>query len=207
MVTQKKFVPIFFLTSIALIFIWSAIKPHDYFTWLLEVAPAIIGGTVLLLTFKKFKFTTLVYILIWVHAIILIVGGKYTYELNPLFEWIKHTFELARNNYDRLGHFAQGFIPALIIREVLLRKSPLQRGKWLFVIVCSMCLSISAIYEFVEWWTAVGMGNSADAFLGSQGDIWDAQWDMFLAFIGSIIAQITLGRFHDKQLNKLDELI
>jgi len=200
---SKKNIAYSFIVVLIIIFIWSAIRPHDYFTWMLEVMPAVLGAIVLLITYKRFKFTSLVYILMWFHAIILIVGGKYTYELNPLFEWLKELFGWSRNYYDRLGHFFQGFVPALIAREVLIRVAKVRRGGWLIFIVISICLAISALYELIEWWVAAGMGKSADAFLGSQGDIWDAQKDMFLALIGSVVGLLVFSRLHNKQLDKI----
>lgn len=165
--------------------------------------PALLGVIVLLVTYNKFRFTNLAYFLMWMHAIILIVGGHYTYAEMPLFNWFRDTFELNRNYYDRLGHFAQGFFPAIIAREILLRLSPLKTGKWLFFIVVCIGLSISAFYELIEWWVAAATGSAAEAFLGTQGDVWDTQWDMFLALFGAIFSQLTLGGVHDKKLQKL----
>jgi len=182
------------------VFVWSGIGPKDYYTWVLEVLPAVIGLIAVLITYNRFRMTNLIYLLICIHAIILVVGGHYTYAEMPVFNWLRDEFGLARNYYDRLGHFAQGFIPALIAREVLLRKTPLQRGKMLFFLVVSICLAISAFYEFIEWWVAVASGEAAEDFLGTQGDVWDTQWDMFLAFCGAIISQLVLSRWHDKQL-------
>lgn len=179
---------------------WSAWQPKDMFVWFLEVVPAIVGGVVLVVLYRRFRFTDLVYVLILVHAIILMIGGHYTYAEMPLFNWLRDEFGLARNYYDRLGHLAQGFAPAIIAREVLLRKTPLQRGGWLFFLVVCFCLALSACYEFVEWWVAVASGTAADAFLATQGDVWDTQWDMFLAFCGAIAAQLLLSRVHDRQL-------
>jgi putative membrane protein len=192
--------PFFLLISLSGIFIWSAVNPHDYFTWLLEVMPAIIGVFILISTYNKFRLTTLSYVLLWIHAVILIVGGHYTYAEVPLFNWIRDAFSLGRNHYDRVGHFAQGFVPAIIAREILLRASPLKRGGWLFFIVVSVCLSISAFYELIEWVVALATGTAADAFLGTQGDVWDTQRDMFLALTGAVIAQVLLARLHDRQL-------
>lgn len=185
-------------------FIWSAIAPHDYFTWLLEVFPVLIVLPLLLATYSRFKFTRLVYSLILVHAIILLVGGHYTYAEMPLFSWLRDTYTLDRNYYDRLGHVAQGFIPAMVAREILLRRSPLQAGKWLFFVVSSVCLAVSACYEFLEWWVALASGSDANAFLATQGDVWDTQWDMLLALLGAISAQLLLARVHDKQVAKSD---
>jgi len=154
-------------------------------------------------TWQRFPFSRLAYALMVVHAIILLIGGHYTYAEMPLFNWLRDTFELSRNYYDRLGHFAQGFIPAIVAREILLRNSPLQRGKWLFFIVTSICLAISACYEFIEWWVALASGTNAEAFLATQGDVWDTQWDMFTALIGAIAAQLMLRRMHDRSMAAL----
>lgn len=196
----------FFLTLFAVltvVFVWSAIAPHDRLTWWLEVFPVLIALPVLVFTYKKLKFTRMVYVLILVHAIILLVGGHYTYAEVPLFNWLRDTFELSRNYYDRVGHFVQGFVPAIVAREILLKKSPLVAGGWLSFIVTCICLSISACYEFIEWWVAVVSGSGADAFLGTQGDIWDTQWDMFTALLGAITAQLLLASQQDKQMGKM----
>ncbi len=184
----------------------SAIHPHDRLTWVLEVFPFFIAVPLLFATWRRFPLTPLLYRLILVHVFILFVGGHYTYAEVPLGNWLRELFHLARNPYDRIGHFAQGFVPALITREVLLRRTALVRGGWLFFIVVSVCLAISACYEFIEWWSAVLLGQGADAFLGSQGDQWDTQWDMFTALIGAIAAQLTMSRIHDRQLAQLEEL-
>ena len=187
----------------ALVFIWSAYHPHDYFTWFLEIFPAVIGGAVLLATRKTFPLTPLVYVLIACHMIVLMIGGHYTYAEVPLFNWLRDTLVLSRNHYDRVGHFMQGFVPALITREILLRKTPLRPGKLMFFIVVCVCLAISAAYELLEWLVAELTGTAATAFLGTQGDVWDTQWDMFFALVGSITAQIALGRLHDRELLQL----
>ena len=185
------------------VLVWSAIHPRDLFTWFLEVLPALIGLAVILFTYMRFRLTNLVYLLVLIHMIILIIGGHYTYAEMPIFNWIRDSFHLARNYYDRLGHFAQGFIPAIIVREILLRKSGLQRGKLLSVIIISICLAISASYELIEWGVAEDTGSSADAFLGTQGDVWDTQWDMFLALWGATISLMSMSNLHDKFLRKL----
>jgi putative membrane protein len=196
-----KPVNIFLMVSLAGIFVWSMISPYDWFTWVLEVAPAVVGAAVVLIAFLKgFKFTQLVYVLMWLHAIVLIVGGKYSYALNPGFEWLKEVLDLERNYYDRLGHFMQGFVPAMIAREVLLRLKVVVRRGWLFFIVVCICLAVSALYELIEWWVAMGTGESAESFLGTQGDVWDAQWDMCLALTGAILAQLIFGWIHDRAL-------
>ena len=184
----------------------SAIGPRDSFTWLLEVAPVLIGVPILVATRSRFPLTPLLYRLLALHALILIVGGHYTYAEVPAGFWVRDALGLGRNHYDRLGHFAQGFVPAILAREILLRRSPLRPGRWLFFLVVCVCLAFSAFYELIEWWTAVGTGEAATAFLGTQGDIWDTQWDMFLALIGALIALIALGRVHDRQLARLDQV-
>src|SRR5713101_3192740 len=181
----------------------SGIAPYDRTTWWLEVFPVLIAGPVLVLTARRFPLTPLTYTLLAVHALVLIVGGHYTYARVPLGFWVQDWLGLARNDYDRLGHFAQGFVPAILIREILLRTSPLRPGRWLFVIVTAICLAFSACYEFFEWGAAVAGGNAADAFLGTQGDVWDTQSDMFCALIGAIVAQLTLAGVHDRSLAKL----
>jgi len=203
MVVQNKLYHIILLSSFVALLILSAIKPHDYFTWFLEVIPAIIGSAILVVVYRKFKFTNLTYSLIWVHALILIVGGHYTYAEVPLFNWLKEVLDLSRNHYDRVGHLAQGFIPAIVAREILLRTSPLRPGKWLFFIVVCICLAISSSYELIEWGVAELTGSAADAFLGTQGDVWDTQWDMLLAFCGAIISLVVLSGEHDKQLKEI----
>ncbi len=180
--------------------IWSGINPKDQFTWLLEVLPALIGFIILAFTYNRFRLTTLTYTLILIHSIILMVGGHYTYAEVPLFDWLKDVFELERNNYDKVGHLAQGFIPAIIAREILIRKSIVAGKGWLIFIIVCICLAISAFYELIEWWVAVLSGESAEAFLGTQGYIWDTQSDMLLALLGAVIALILLSRMHDKQL-------
>ncbi len=182
---------------------WSGVAPHDRFTWFLEVAPVLVGLPIVLLTARRFPLTPLAYTLLALHACILMVGGKYTYAEVPLGFWVRDAMGWTRNHYDRLGHLAQGFIPALVAREVLLRTSPLRPGKWLFFLVLCFALALSATYELVEWWTAAGTGEAADAFLGTQGDVWDTQWDMMLAGIGAITSQLLLSRWHDRQLRAL----
>lgn len=195
---------IIWLGIFLLVFIWSAIHPADYFTWFLEVIPALIGLVALALTYPKFKFTTLAYTLILIHCIILMIGGHYTYAHVPLFDWLKDIFDLQRNNYDKVGHFAQGFIPAIISREILIRKNIIHGEKWLSFFVVCFCLALSAFYELIEWWVAISTGESAEAFLGTQGDIWDTQSDMALALLGSVCALLFLSRFHDREIKKTD---
>ncbi|BBP03168.1 membrane protein [Sulfuriferula plumbiphila] len=182
---------------------WSGIHPHDYFTWLLEVAPVLIALPLLIATRKAFPLTPLVYLLIALHSAILMVGGHYTYAEMPAFNWLRDTFDLARNHYDRVGHFAQGLVPALLTREILARRTPLQPGKMLFFLVVCVCLAISATYELIEWGVAEASGSDAVAFLATQGDVWDTQKDMALALLGSILGQLGLARLHDRQLRAL----
>ena len=183
----------------------SGIAPHDRLTWLLEVAPILIAVPVLVATARRFPLTSLAYRLIFVHALILMLGGHYTYAEVPLGDWVADALGLARNPYDRLGHLAQGFVPAIVVREILIRRSPLRSGKWLTFLVVCVCLAISAAYELVEWWSALLGGENADAFLGTQGDQWDTQWDMFTALVGAIAALALLSRYHDRQIARLEE--
>jgi putative membrane protein len=185
------------------VLVWSGINPHDYFTWFLEIFPAIIGLLVLALTCKKFKLTNLLYTLILVHCIILMVGGHYTYAEVPLFDWLREAFGQARNNYDKVGHFAQGFIPAMITREILLRHKVVNGRAWLNVFIVTMSMAISVSYEFIEWFVAELSGESAESFLGTQGYIWDTQSDMLYATIGAIMALILLSKIHDRLLQKV----
>lgn len=180
-------------------FIWSGILPHDYFTWMLEVLPALIGLCVLLLTFKKFSFTDLTYIMILAHCYILFVGGHYTYAEVPLFDWLKDVFHQSRNNYDKVGHFAQGFVPAMIVRELFVRQEVVKRSWLSFLTVC-VCLSISACYEFLEWFVSLLSGESGDSFLGTQGYVWDTQSDMLFATIGAMNMLVFFSGIQDKQI-------
>ncbi|NQZ54217.1 MAG: DUF2238 domain-containing protein [Piscirickettsiaceae bacterium] len=191
---------IFWLTIFIAVFIWSGINPKDQFTWFLEVLPAAIGLMVMAYTYKSFKLTSLVYILILIHCIILMIGGHYTYAEVPLFNDL---FGSSRNNYDKVGHFAQGFVPALITREIILRKNVIQGARWqVFFIIC-FCLALSAFYELIEWGVALLSDQAAEAFLGTQGYIWDTQSDMGFALLGAIIALISLNKLHDRQLANL----
>ena len=186
------------LTLVALVV--SGIGPYDRTTWYLEVAPVVIGAAILIPTYRRFPLTPLLYRLIFVHALVLILGGHYTYARVPPGFWAQDLFDLARNHYDRFAHFVQGFVPALLAREVLVRKSPLRPGGWLFFLVVCVCLAFSATYELLEWAAAVAGGSAADEFLGTQGDVWDTQWDMFMALLGAITALLTLSRVHDREL-------
>ncbi|MGF1862871.1 DUF2238 domain-containing protein [Photobacterium profundum] len=185
------------------VLIWSGIQPKDTFTWFLEVVPAIIGFIILALTYRSFRLTPLVYQLILIHCVILMVGGHYTYAEVPLFDYIKDAFELSRNNYDKVGHFAQGFIPALICREIVIRNNVINGRWWQFFFVVCFCLAFSAFYELIEWWVAAASGEDAEAFLGTQGYVWDTQSDMMLALIGAVTGLLTLRRWHDKQLSTI----
>jgi putative membrane protein len=178
----------------------SGVGPRERATWLMEVTPTLLALPLLALTYRRFRFTSLVYVALAVHAAILALGGHYTYAEVPLGFWVRDALGLARNHYDRLGHLAQGFVPALLARELLLRTSPLRPGRWLFTLVTLSVLGTSACYEFVEWWAALLLGQGADAFLGTQGDPWDTQWDMFMCFCGAMLAQLALGRLQDRQL-------
>ena len=183
-----------------LVLVWSGIDPKDQFTWLLEVFPAIVGGLLLLITFKSFPLTPLLYLLILIHCIVLMIGGHYTYAEVPFFEGL---FGAERNNYDKVGHFAQGFIPAILAREILIRKQVVSGRAWLNLFIVSVCLAFSAFYELIEWWVALLTGEDAEAFLGTQGYIWDTQSDMGLALTGAICAILLLSRWHDQQLKEL----
>ena len=186
------------------VLLWSGYQPKDTFTWFLEVLPALIGFVFLLFTYKKFPLTPLLYTLILIHMIILMVGGHYTYAEVPLFDTIKEMFDQTRNNYDKVGHFAQGFIPAILARELLLRLEVVKASKlWLNYIIVSIVLAFSAFYELIEWWVALSSGEDAEAFLGTQGYVWDTQSDMGFALLGGILALIILSRLHDKQLRKV----
>ena len=190
------------LASALVVLVWSGIEPLDRFTWLLEVAPVLIGLPILLALRRRWRFTRLVYTLLWLHAIILMVGGKYTYAEVPLGFWLQDAFGFARNHYDRIGHFAQGFIPAMLAREILIRRSPLAGSRWLpFLVVC-VCLAFSALYELIEFWTALTTGEAAEAFLGTQGDVWDTQWDMQMALVGAVVALLALSGLQDRQLEQ-----
>lgn len=181
----------------------SAIQPHDYFTWFLEVIPAVIGLTALISTHHKFQFTTLTYLFILIHSYILFVGGHYTYAEVPLFDWVRDAFHQSRNNYDKVGHFAQGFIPAMIIRELLYRLDVVKKGAWLSFVTISICAAISAFYELIEWFVAISTGDSSNSFLGTQGDIWDTQSDMLWATIGALVMVVLFSKIQDSEIAKI----
>jgi putative membrane protein len=191
------------LSWFAVVLVASSFGPSDRFTWLLEVGPIFVGAPLLVWSRERFPLTSLLYALIGVHAAILALGGAYTYAEVPFGFWLQEVFSMARNPYDRIGHFAQGFIPAILAREILLRRTPLERGRWLSLLGVSVWLGLSALYELFEWWTAVASGEAAEAFLGTQGDVWDTQWDMFLAATGACVALLLLSRVHDRQLEKV----
>jgi putative membrane protein len=192
--------PIALLAIGGVLLAWSGISPADRTTWILEVFPIFIAVPLLLATARRFPLTPLAYRLIFVHALILMLGGHYTYAQVPIGFWMQRVFGFTRNHYDRIGHLAQGFVPAIIAREILIRRSPLRPGRWLFFIVLSVCLAISACYEFIEWWSALLGGSAADAFLGTQGDPFDTQAVMFMALIGAVLAQVLLAGVHDRQI-------
>ena len=195
--------PMFLLIAALALLALSRVGALEPGTWVLEIAPILLIAPILVVTAKRFPLTPLVYRLLFLHAIVLMVGGHYTYAKVPLGFWAQDALGLARNHYDRLGHFAQGFVPAMLAREVLLRRSPLHRGKWLTFLVVCVCLAVSATYELIEWLAAVLGGSAADAFLGTQGDVWDTQWDMFMALVGATTALLVLSRVHDRQLARL----
>ena len=186
------------------VLIWSVTAPKDLFTWFLEVLPALIGLVLIVMTFRRFPLTPLLYWLILAHCIVLMVGGHYTYAEVPLGEIIKPWFGFERNNYDKLGHVFQGFVPAIIAREILIRLKIVESNRWRYFFIVCVCLAISAVYELIEWGVALGSGQSAEAFLGTQGYIWDTQSDMALALVGAIAALQLLGKFHDRQLRELE---
>jgi putative membrane protein len=199
---KKPNEPLILLLTGLLLLALTAIHPHDYPTWWMEVAPIFIAVPILIATYKNYPLTPLLYRLLFLHALILMVGGHYTYAEVPLGYWMQDWFGFARNNYDKIGHLAQGSIPAMLFRELLLRSSPLKQGKLLFTLVTASCLAVSAVYELIEWAAAEMMGQGADAFLGTQGYAWDTQSDMLMALIGAISAQVLLGKVQDTQLKR-----
>jgi len=192
--------PLILLALAGLALVGSGVRPFDRTTWWLEVAPILIGAPILVATFRRFRLSPLLYRLLFLHALILMVGGHYTYARVPAGFWVQDWLDLSRNHYDRLGHLAQGFIPAILAREILLRRTPLRRGGWLFFLVVCVCLAISACYELIEWWAAGIGGAASEAFLGTQGDEWDTQWDMFLALAGAITSLLVLRGVHDRSM-------
>jgi putative membrane protein len=197
---RPRRLPLLLLGLVLLALVVSGIQPHDRLTWLLETVWVMIGVPVVLLTWRRFPLTTLLCCLLAAHALILILGGHYTYARTPVGDWLRDTFDLSRNPYDRIGHFAQGFVPAILVRELLTRTSPLRGSRWLAPLVVCACLAFSALFEMIEWWAAVIGGEAAEDFLATQGDVWDTQWDMFLALVGAVAALLALSRLHDRQL-------
>jgi putative membrane protein len=195
--------PLIWLAIFSLTLAWSAWNPHDYPTWWLEVAPALIVLIVLFLTRERFPLTPLAYWLILIHSIILMVGGHYTYAEVPVGDWVRDWTGGSRNNYDKLGHLAQGFIPAIVIREILVRNYVIAKRGWLAVIVVCICLAISAFYELLEWWVALLSDDAAESFLGTQGYVWDTQSDMFMALLGASLALLVFSRYHDRQMTSM----
>lgn len=205
MTTKQRLGATLWLVVFFAVFIWSAIEPKDYFTWLLEALPAIIALFLLTFTYQRFPLTPLLYVLILVHAVILMVGAHFTYAEVPLFETFKDWFGFERNNYDKLGHLAQGFVPAILARELLIRHQVVKSPPWRHLFIISVCLAFSAFYELIEWWVALASGAGAEAFLGTQGYIWDTQSDMGFALLGAILALLTLPKWHDQQLARLTQ--
>ncbi len=201
---KQKFTHGILLATGVAVLAWSAVSPHHWPTWVAEVAPAIIGWAIMIAVYRRFRFTTLAYAAAWFFGVILIVGGHYTYQRVPPGLWARDALGLARNHYDRFGHFSQGFTPAILAREVLLRTSPLRAGKWLFFVVICIAVAISAGYELFEWGSATVVGESgADEFIAAQGDKWDAQKDMFMALLGALAAQLFLARYHDRAIARI----
>jgi putative membrane protein len=200
---MKKYYTVILLFMAGLI--CSAINPHDYFTWMLEVFPAILGLLTLIFTFRYFKFSTLTYVLILLHCYILFIGGHYTYDQVPLFNWVKDVFHQSRNNYDKLGHFAQGFVPAFITREIFIRRNIIQKKSWIPVLTVTVCMAISMLYEFLEWFVSIISGQAGDSFLGTQGDIWDTQSDMLFATIGAICMLALFAKIQNKAIGQMQQ--
>ena len=200
----SRTLPAVLFAVVAVALVVSGIRPYDRLTWFLEVLPVLIAAPLLVATQRSFPLTPLAYWLIAIHGLILLLGAHYTYARVPLGSWMQDAFGFERNHYDRIGHLMQGFGPAIVIRELLLRTSPLVPGKWLFTLVLFSVLGVSATYEFTEWWAALAGGDAAGAFLGTQGDVWDTQWDMFLAGCGAIASQLLLTRMHDRQVAARD---
>jgi putative membrane protein len=201
----RRVLPVVLLGIVVLALLLSGLRPYSRLTWSLETVWIFVGIPIVLLTWRRFPLTDLLCVLLAIHALVLIVGGLYTYARVPFGFWLQDVLNLSRNPYDRIGHFAQGFVPAILVREILVRRSPLRGSRWLGPVVVSVCLAFSAFFELIEWWTAVAGGSAADDFLATQGDVWDTQWDMFLALLGAITSLLLLSRFHDRQVAKLGE--
>jgi putative membrane protein len=206
MARPRRLTPPILLAVVVLALVASAIRPYDRLTWLLEVFWVILAVPLILLTWRRFPLTSLLCFLLAIHALILIQGGYFTYARTPLGFWLQDAFDLSRNPYDRVGHLAQGFVPAILVREILVRRSPLRGSRWLAPLVVCACLAFSAFFEMIEWWAALAGGSAADDFLATQGDVWDTQWDMFLALIGAVASLVLLSRWHDRQLDRLAAL-
>lgn len=198
---MKKYYILILIFTLSLI--WSGIAPHDYFTWFLEIFPALLGLIILVITFKKFQFTYLTYCMILIHCIVLFIGGHYTYAEVPLFDWIKEVFHQSRNNYDKVGHFTQGFVPAMIVREIFVRLQIIKSRRWTSFLVVCVCATISMFYEFLEWFVAEVSGQSSESFLGTQGYVWDTQSDMLYATIGATFMVLFLSKLQDKNMTKI----
>lgn len=192
------------LVIFTLLLVWSGINPSSRFTWILEVVPALIGVLVLMLTRQRFPLTPLLYGLILIHSIILMVGGHFTYAEVPLFDWIAEWTGGTRNNFDKVGHFAQGFVPTLIVREIVIRREIILKPFWVGFFSLCFSLAFSAFYELIEWWVALWVGESSEAFLGTQGYVWDTQSDMFYALCGGLIALLSMSRLHNRQISSLE---
>jgi putative membrane protein len=200
----RRTLPPVLLGIVAVALVASGIRPYDRLTWFLETVWVMVGIVLVVLTWRRFPLTTLLCCLLAVHALILIYGGLYTYARTPLGDWLRDVLDLSRNPWDRVGHFAQGFVPAILVREILVRRSPLHGSRWLAPLTVCACLAFSAFFEMIEWWAALAGGAAADDFLATQGDVWDTQWDMFLALIGAITSLLLLSRLHDRQLATIE---
>ena len=200
---MKRIVPPVLLAIVVVALVVSGIRPYDRLTWFLETVWVIVGIPLVLLTWRRFPLTTLLCVLLTIHALVLIVGGHYSYARTPLGYWIQDLFGLSRNPYDRVGHFVQGFVPAILVREILARRSPLRGSRWLGPLVVCVCLAFSAFFELIEWWSSLLAGAAADDFLATQGDKWDTQWDMFLALVGAVVSLLLLSRAHDRALSRM----
>jgi len=199
----KRIVPPVLLAIVVVALVVSGIHPYDRLTWFLETVWVIVGIPLVLLTWRRFPLTTLLCVLLTIHALVLITGGHYSYARTPLGYWMQDLFGLSRNPYDRVGHFVQGFVPAILVREILVRRSPLRGSRWLGPLVVCVCLAFSAFFELIEWWSSLLAGAAADDFLATQGDKWDTQWDMFLALVGAVVSLLLLSRAHDRALSRM----
>jgi putative membrane protein len=195
------------MVSYVFVLVWSGVNPRNQFVWFLEVAPALIGAGVILYTYRTFPLTPFLYLWILIHCFVLMIGGHYTYAEVPLFSWLQDWFDLQRNNYDKLGHFVQGFVPALIAREIFIRKGIIAGRGWLNFLVICFCLAVSGFYELLEWWVALLAGEDAETFLATQGYVWDTQADMGFALLGAILALVCMSRFHDRAIAELTRQI